>query len=245
MSGVVGLSAITGQTQMRLIDPAAPSEIMLLTNLSGTAGTVTRGVEGTTPVAHAANFTVQSVATGASLAYLAATMAYNRGMLATNNPQGPTGNGARYTTTGGMILIHLDIFKDTSISTLKMQINNGQVSGTANENFIGIYASDGSLLWTSADMTTAFASSNSVLTVSPSVRTIKVSEGFFYVAVLQNNSSGSVVNFYNVGESSYLFGLPAYHFALAGPYTTLPATINPASATQNNLNGQAPWVVVF
>lgn len=70
LASIVRLAASTGVTQMRLIDPAASSEIMLLTNLSGTAATVTRGAEGTTPVAHTAGFTVQAVVTGGGLAPL-------------------------------------------------------------------------------------------------------------------------------------------------------------------------------
>ena len=71
LSSIVGLAASTEVTQMRLIDPAdsrPQPEIMLLTNLSGTTATVTRGVEGTTPVAHVAGFTVQAVSTAGSLA---------------------------------------------------------------------------------------------------------------------------------------------------------------------------------
>ena len=68
LASIVGLTASTGVTQMRLTDPAASSEIMLLTNLSGTAATVTRGAEGTAPVAHAANFIVQAVASASALA---------------------------------------------------------------------------------------------------------------------------------------------------------------------------------
>jgi hypothetical protein len=63
-------SSAAAPTQMRLVDPAAPSEVMLLTNLSGTAGTVTRGVEGTTPVTHSAGFTVNAVASGGALSQL-------------------------------------------------------------------------------------------------------------------------------------------------------------------------------
>lgn len=48
-------------TLFRIVDPAAPSEIMAVTNVSGTTWTVIRGYEGTTPVTHAAGFTVLNV----------------------------------------------------------------------------------------------------------------------------------------------------------------------------------------
>lgn len=48
-------------------DPAAPSEVFLITNVSGSTATVTRGADGTTPVTHAAGFTVNQVYAGATL----------------------------------------------------------------------------------------------------------------------------------------------------------------------------------
>ena len=247
LSGITGaLAASSGATQMRIVDPAAPGEVMLLTNLSGTAATVTRAIEGTS-VAHAAGFTVKAVASASALSYLAAPRASNRGMLATNNPQGWINSGVRYTTNGGILLIRLDIYKDTSISSISMQINNGLTTGTAGENFIGVYDAQGNLLWTSADLTAALAAGGSTLTVSVSARTIKASEGYFYVAILQNwGAGGAATNFYGVLEAAYVVsGLTAYHFGLnGGPWTSLPAAITPSSQTQNNVNGYAPWVAV-
>ncbi len=63
----------TPPTQFRVVDPAAPSEIMLVTNVSGTTWTVTRGAESTTglsaatTVAHSAGFTAMSVLTTGAL----------------------------------------------------------------------------------------------------------------------------------------------------------------------------------
>lgn len=63
--------AASGTQQFHFIDPAAPSEKMLATATPGGTGsgqswTVTRGVEGTTPAAHAAGFSViPSVTAGA------------------------------------------------------------------------------------------------------------------------------------------------------------------------------------
>ena len=54
-------------TQFHFSDPAAPSELMACTNVSGTSWTVTRGAEGSTPVAHTAGFTVREVASAGTL----------------------------------------------------------------------------------------------------------------------------------------------------------------------------------
>jgi hypothetical protein len=48
-------------TQFYVADPAAPTELILVTNISGTTWSVTRGADGTTPVSHSAGFTIKNV----------------------------------------------------------------------------------------------------------------------------------------------------------------------------------------
>ncbi len=56
-------AAVSGLTQFHVADdsPGADTEIIAVTNVSGTTWSVTRGIGGTTPVAHAVNFTVNAV----------------------------------------------------------------------------------------------------------------------------------------------------------------------------------------
>ena len=60
-------SASTGIAQFHAADVAANSEIVAVTNVSGTTWTVIRGAEGTTPVAHTAGFTIFQVTTAGFL----------------------------------------------------------------------------------------------------------------------------------------------------------------------------------
>lgn len=60
-------SGASPQTQFHIADPAQPSEMLAVTNVSGTTWTVTRGAEGTTPIAHAGGFTVYQVVTAGGL----------------------------------------------------------------------------------------------------------------------------------------------------------------------------------
>ena len=62
-------AASTGVTQFHVADTATgkTSEIIAVTNVSGTTWTVTRGAENTTPVAHSAGFTVVQVVTAGAL----------------------------------------------------------------------------------------------------------------------------------------------------------------------------------
>lgn len=59
-------------TQFHISDPALASEIITVINVSGLTWTVLRGAEGTTPVAHAAGFTVKQVVTAGGMAEVAA-----------------------------------------------------------------------------------------------------------------------------------------------------------------------------
>jgi hypothetical protein len=54
-------------TQFHVADPAAPTELILVTNVSGTTWSVTRGAESSTPVAHASDFNVKQVISAAWL----------------------------------------------------------------------------------------------------------------------------------------------------------------------------------
>ena len=75
-------AAVTGVSQFHVSDasPSAASEIIAVTNVSGTTWTVTRGAESTTPVAHADGFTVYQVVTAG---FLAAVSASSSGSAAT------------------------------------------------------------------------------------------------------------------------------------------------------------------
>ncbi len=66
----VASSSLELPTQFHVADAlsSAASEIIAVTNVSGTTWTVTRGAEGTTPVSHAAGFTVYQVLTSGGMA---------------------------------------------------------------------------------------------------------------------------------------------------------------------------------
>ena len=57
-------------TTFHVADPAFPAEVIAVTDTSGASWTVTRGAEGSTPVAHLPGFIVKQVVTGGVLANL-------------------------------------------------------------------------------------------------------------------------------------------------------------------------------
>ena len=62
-----GPTAISPGVIFHVGDTAQPSELIAVGTVSGTTWTVTRGAEGTTPVTHAAAFTVYQVVTSGGL----------------------------------------------------------------------------------------------------------------------------------------------------------------------------------
>ena len=66
-------AAATDVSQFHVGDPAATSEMIAVTNVTGDTWSVIRGAESTTPVAHSAGFTVQQVATAGVLGSFAQT----------------------------------------------------------------------------------------------------------------------------------------------------------------------------
>ncbi len=69
-------AASTGVSQFHVTDlaVAGSSEIILVTNVSGTTWTVTRGAEGTTPVVHVAGFTIRQTMTAGFFGALLSTV---------------------------------------------------------------------------------------------------------------------------------------------------------------------------
>ena len=74
-------AAQTGVSQFHVADPNAPTEMIAVTNVSGTTWTVTRGAENTTPVSHTGGFTVYQVTTTGWLATLATVVPAGSGGL--------------------------------------------------------------------------------------------------------------------------------------------------------------------
>jgi hypothetical protein len=84
-------TAVTGVSQFHVSDPALPSEVIAVTNVSGTTWTVTRGADGTAPVAHTAGFAAQQVVGYPFLASLTSGggLAYGQAYALARNVAGP------------------------------------------------------------------------------------------------------------------------------------------------------------
>ena len=165
LSSIVGLVASSSAsipTQMRVVDPAAPSEVMLLTNLSGTAATVTRAIEGTTSVAHSAGFTIQAVATAVSLSNgIDASSGWHpaaEGYLAWNDAPDTFGNRTAPLGSGQMSGAGLVLSANTKISNITFAVGSGGSGYTTGQNFAALYDIGGNLLAQTNDISAAVGS---------------------------------------------------------------------------------------
>lgn len=87
--------AATGVTQFHVADTASGknSELILVTNVSGTTWTVTRGAESTTPVSHATGFSISQVVTAGWLSTVATSAATAPAYQFTPEAYGAHGDG--------------------------------------------------------------------------------------------------------------------------------------------------------
>ena len=93
-------SVSTGVTQLHVADISANSEIILVTNISGTTWSVTRGAESTTPVAHTAGFTVYQVTTAGFLSAVSGSSRPATLVVAAHNASAAWKNTADYLCAG-------------------------------------------------------------------------------------------------------------------------------------------------
>ncbi|WP_326811622.1 hypothetical protein [Streptomyces scopuliridis] len=144
-------------------------------------------------------------------------------------------------TSGTIRLIKLPyVTQSVSITSVALHVNTAAVTGTAGQNFVGLYSSSGTRLAQSADCTTDFATSGAkVIALTAPYAAVP---GRYYVAVLanagtppalgQSSSSASTVGNFNLVASAARFA--------NGPaaQTSLPATITMTGLTPS---ANATW----
>jgi Pectate lyase superfamily protein len=119
-------STATPPSWCYITDQASDSEKMLVTNISGSTATVTRGADGTTPVVHTAGFTVNQVATRASLIALQSVAPV---AVQTSNYTAGTGQLIPVDASSGNVQVQLPTAPaDMTRITVKM-INTNQAQG--------------------------------------------------------------------------------------------------------------------
>lgn len=110
-------------TTFHVVDASATSEKILVTNVSGQTWSVTRGDEGTTPVAHQAGFTIRHVVTAGDLANIRASasgISLTPTAVKTGNYTANPGDSVPVDTTSGVVTVTLPN-APASLSTVAVQ----------------------------------------------------------------------------------------------------------------------------
>jgi len=193
--------------QIRVMDKAqlgstSGYEIMLVSanaNGTGVSWTATRGVEGTTPVAHAANWTAVPATTAVSLMnsqdYHHTPQDY--GFQVWSEPVSQINGYATLPYSGEALGRQVRILSPLTISTVVIRTLEGATL-TTGENFLGVYDASGNLLGSTGDMTSAMNAGGVIegTLTSP----VDLAEGYAFLAVVMNGTSLPNMSFVRTGS---------------------------------------------
>jgi Pectate lyase superfamily protein len=121
-------NSATAPTQFHIADVAANSEIILVSNVSGTTWTVTRGSEGTTPVAHTAGFAIFQVVSAGGYQQLSRTDWLNPVTMFGADPTGTAdsttaiNNALTAAPLGGTVYLPAGTYKTTAPLVIPPQV---------------------------------------------------------------------------------------------------------------------------
>lgn len=158
----------------------------------------------------------------------------------TQDPATATGGA---TSTGGTVyLMRIAVRQAMTITAIGLVVTTAGATLTTNQNFVGLYNSAGTLLATSADQTTAWGT----IGYKSAAISQAVTPGYYYVGIVSNGTtpasflrgnsqSSSALNF-NLASGSGRF------LSVAGPNTSLPASVTFGSAATDN---NARWAALL
>jgi hypothetical protein len=262
-------AAVSGTSQFHIADPVQPTEIVAVTNVSGTTWSVTRGAESTTPVAHATGATYYQIVTGGDLTAFTTALttetaravaaealaispftAADAGYLAWNFDVGASLASGAGQALGNSVITLNRVNLRTAASVTNVVVYLGTLGSglTSGQNFAGLYNSSGTLIGTSADQTTTWntGGSGGLKTIPLTGGPFACPAGFYWVALLSNESAGTPAAFGRAGNLSSTLqnaGLSAatLRWCTNGTGTSLPSTITPSS---NSANSSAYWAAL-
>ncbi len=177
-------AAATGVTQFHISDPAQPSEIVAVTNVSGTTWTVTRGAESTTPVMHTAGFGVKQVVTAGFLGGLVLsppTSVWPSGAIAQTIPPFLIATSATAVTSGQLYVYGIMLQAGVTISNISFLI--GSTAGaTLTHGWFALLNSSFLQVAHTADQTSGGLTANAFTTKALTTAYTPTVSGQFWIA---------------------------------------------------------------
>ena len=155
------------------------------------------------------------------------------GWLAWNyDPAGVVNNST--IPTGGVQLIGVQVRAAVSCTNVIVVVNTGGSVLTSGQNFAGLYNSAGTLIGTSADQTTAWASTG-LMTMALTGGPFALPAGLYWVSLLSNGTTSpafgrNVNNVAGLVNGTNAAATSRYGSILSGQHS-LPGSITPASIT--------------
>jgi hypothetical protein len=173
-------------TQFHVSDPALASEIIQVLNVSGLTWTVIRGAEGTTPVAHAAGFTIKQVVTAGGLS----TMATGQNLWSSPSPAlGETfprvqGSGSQALTSGTLAVMGITLPQYLTVSNITMAVK-GTAAATVTHGWYVLLDSNLVVRAVTADQTsgTQWGSTQTAYTYAVATPYVTTYTGLFYLGI--------------------------------------------------------------
>lgn len=174
-------------TQFHVSDPAQASEIILVTdNTAGLVWTVTRGAEGTTPVAHTAGFTIKQVVTAGGLGALSLPLyAQPYGCTAASMARSQASNTAIAPASGTLCVTSLVIPQYTVVSNLTF-VTGGTAETGGTHGWHVLLDSTLKVVAVSADQTGAavWSPANTPITLAATSAYTTTYTGLYYIGVM-------------------------------------------------------------
>lgn len=225
-------------TWWHLVDQALPSETIAVTANPSTSWTVTRGAEGTTPVAHAAGATYYAVVSAGDYAAFGqpgstggATVAGLGLGLATANPAYCITSSAASNEQLNVMLCTAVVSR--TVTTLGALIGTAGVTAGVGANELGLYTEAGTLVAQTGDMTTAFSTlgfAEGAIANPGSITSFSLIAGANYYLASLVSFSGTQPHFAGVAALTQTYALNGHYMSrFLGSQATMPGTITPSS----------------
>jgi hypothetical protein len=178
------LAAATQPTQFHVSDPALASELITVTNISGLTWTVTRGAEGTTPVAHTAGFTVKQVVTAGGLAVAGAGQnqwAAPGAIVAETFPRIDSA-GSQALTSGVLAICGISLPQYLTVTTITMA-TKGTAAGTVTAGWYVLLDSGLVVRGVTANQTSGWGAINTAYAYNLTTPYVTTYTGLYFVGM--------------------------------------------------------------
>ena len=225
-------------TWWHLVDQALPSETIAVTANPSTTWTVTRGAEGTTPVAHASGATYYAVVSAGDYAAFGQpgsaggpTIAGLGLGLLTANPDYCITNSAASNEQLNVMLCTATVTK--AVTTLGALVLTAGATPGSGVNELALYSEAGTLVAQTGDMTTAFETlgfAEGAIANPGSITSFTVIAGANYYLASAVSFTGTQPHFAGVAAANQTYALNGHYMSrFLGSQATMPGTITPSS----------------